>query len=119
MIRVWTAIRRMFVPRPKGVVRVTLYTRSECHLCHDAARLLDELKSKVPLIVDSVDIDGNEELTEKFGDKVPVIAIAGKVRMWGRINPTWLARTIQGERQRQLTKPYRRHRAADQTGPEP
>lgn len=43
-----------------------------------------------------VDVDGDEELKEKFNTCVPVIEIDGKVRFRGIVDETLLRRLIEG-----------------------
>jgi hypothetical protein len=47
--------------------------------------------------VQSIDVDSNPQLFAEHGDKVPVIALEGRPRMWGRINVTLLRRLLQAE----------------------
>lgn len=48
---------------------VTLYTRSDCHLCDVAAQLLEECGIRWQ----SVDIDSDLELIRKYGIRIPVL----------------------------------------------
>jgi hypothetical protein len=54
----------------------------------------------ISAVVQLIDIDQDAELLARYGDKVPVIAIAGRDRLWGRINPVWLRRMLEGEAHR-------------------
>lgn len=74
---------------------VVLYTRKRCHLCDDAKILLRTYSRWLPTPVE-VDIDGDEELKEKFNTCVPVIEIDGKVRFRGIIDEMLLRRLIEG-----------------------
>lgn len=49
---------------------LTLYTRSGCHLCEQAAAHLRALEFRVV----EVDVDGEPELRARYGDDVPVLA---------------------------------------------
>jgi len=53
--------------------RVVLYTRAGCHLCDDAMRVLVEHG----LVIESVDIDADPALRERFDTWVPVVEIDG------------------------------------------
>ena len=57
---------------------VTLYTRSDCHLCEDARALLDTLGEELGFVVEAVDIDGEAELRARYNEAVPVVAVAGE-----------------------------------------
>ncbi|MEM8946375.1 MAG: glutaredoxin family protein [Planctomycetota bacterium] len=75
---------------------VKLYTRTGCHLCDEAYQLLCQ-HGLVPV---EVDIDRDESLREQFHTCVPVVAIDGKVRFRGRIEPVLLKRLIDNRRER-------------------
>jgi len=48
-----------------------LYSRPDCHLCEEAAKLL---KRVAPLLqVDVMDIEDDLALIERYGDRVPVL----------------------------------------------
>jgi len=55
-----------------------LYGRVYCHLCHDMevalAELLREACPGRPYAIESIDVDQNESLEERFGERVPVLA---------------------------------------------
>jgi glutaredoxin len=70
--------------------RVVLYTRSGCHLCDDAQRLL-EAHGLVP---ECIDVDRDPRLREQFGDYVPVVEIDGRVCFRGRVDPVLLRRVL-------------------------
>ena len=57
---------------------VTLYTRTDCHLCDQARALLDTLAEDLGFAVEAVDIDRNAELRARYGEAVPVIAVGGE-----------------------------------------
>ena len=86
-------------PEPPIAVPVTLYTRSGCQLCDEALELLlsRARRAQILPVVDLIDIDQNSELVARYGDKVPVLVIAGKERLWGKLNPVWLRRTLEAE----------------------
>lgn len=57
--------------------QIILYTRPGCHLCDDAADLLEALARRFPLAVAEVNILGDIDLYERYKHSIPVIAIAG------------------------------------------
>jgi glutaredoxin len=71
---------------------VVLYTRSGCHLCDDADRMLLDAGLAPKL----VDIDANPKLVEKFTECVPVVEVDGKIRFRGRVDPVLLRRLAAG-----------------------
>ena len=54
----------MKIPEP-----MILYSRAECHLCDQVVRLLD----RAGVHWRPVDIDGDAELLEKYGLRIPVL----------------------------------------------
>jgi glutaredoxin len=78
-------------PRP---VRVVLYTRKGCHLCEDAYAFLRHEQRRFGYQLEVVDVDAVSDLVVRYGEKVPVVAVDGKVRFWGVINPVLLTRLL-------------------------
>ena len=70
--------------------RIVLYSRSGCHLCDEALKLLQRHGLEPEL----VDIDADESLRERFDTCVPVIEIDGQIRFRGRVDPMLLRRII-------------------------
>lgn len=71
-------------------MNVVLYTRKGCHLCDDAHDLL----VRHGLEPQSVDIDADPALRERFTTCVPVVEIDGKIRFRGRVNEVLLKRLL-------------------------
>ena len=71
---------------------VKLYTRVNCHLCDQAYEVL----TRNGLLPESIDIDADEELREKFTECVPVVEIDGRVRFRGIVNEVLLKRLLDG-----------------------
>ena len=57
---------------------VTVYSRKNCHLCDVAIESLETVKSELNFEIEKIYIDGDTELTSKYGEEVPVIHIDGK-----------------------------------------
>lgn len=58
--------------------RVTVYTRVGCKLCEQAERLVAAHAGDAP--VEVVDVDTDRELQDRYGVRVPVVAIDGVER---------------------------------------
>lgn len=71
------------------------YTRAGCHLCDEAAELLNEYSPWLPDRED-IDIDADPRLREEFNTCVPAVELDGKVRFRGRVNESLLRRLIEG-----------------------
>lgn len=57
------------------MITVTLYSRTDCHLCDQAEDDLTALQSVVPHKVEVIDVDSSPELRERFGFDVPVVVV--------------------------------------------
>lgn len=80
---------------PKGpAIPVTVYTRKDCCCCHKAIAVLSAYRRKHHLRIEEVDIDTDPELVASYGLTVPVVAIDGKVRFKGVVNPVLLDRLL-------------------------
>jgi glutaredoxin len=75
----------------------TVYTRAQCCCCHKALDLLRDQQARWGFAVEEVDIDGDPALVAKYGTEVPVIAVDGKVRFRGVVNPALLDRLLTAE----------------------
>jgi glutaredoxin len=71
-------------------MHVTLYTRAGCHICDDAKAILD----RYGLNVQSIDIDADPQLVEKYNECVPVVVIDGQERFRGRVDEVLLRRLL-------------------------
>jgi hypothetical protein len=55
-----------------------LYSRESCHLCHEFKRRLDSLLSGFGHRCRVVSIDGDAELTHRYGARLPVLVAGGR-----------------------------------------
>jgi glutaredoxin len=66
--------------------KVTVYSRSGCHLCEIA---IDRIKSTMDELKFELDIkliDNDVKLQAEYGEQVPVILIEGKVHDYWRVD---------------------------------
>lgn len=83
---------------PKGPAhRVTVYTRAGCGCCEKALAVLRQFQSRFAMEIELVDIDGDPALRDAHGDSVPVVAIDGRIRFRGVVNPVLLERILEAE----------------------
>ena len=54
--------------------RLTLYSRSYCHLCDEMIAGLRKLQAENRFEFDIIDIDRDPIFEQRYGDKVPVLA---------------------------------------------
>jgi len=82
------------------MVTVTLYSRQGCHLCESAEETLAALRDELAFTLETLFIDGNQELEKLYGTQVPVIHINGEHHDFYRVDP---------ERFRTCLEKYRLH----------
>jgi glutaredoxin len=83
----------------------TVYTRVQCCCCHKALDLLKDYQRAHGFRIAEVDIDADPELAAQHGNEVPVVAVNGKVRFRGVVNPVLLERLLAGEGQENDVSP--------------
>ncbi len=88
-------LQRLVRRKPEAPsVPVTVFTRKECCCCHKALEVLQKYRRKYRLAIEEVDIDADPDLVAAHGLTVPVVAIDGKVRFRGVVNPVLLERLL-------------------------
>ena len=56
---------------------VTLYGKSDCHLCERARAALLRVRRDCPFELVELDIEGDEALQRAYFDRIPVVAVDG------------------------------------------
>lgn len=80
---------------PRGPLHaVTVYSRAGCGCCDKAMAVLDVAANRYRLQIDVIDVDTDPALAAAHGEHVPVVAIDGKVRFRGQVNPVLLERVL-------------------------
>ena len=94
-------LSRIFRPRACAEhLTFTVYTRAQCCCCHKALDLLKDYQPRYGFRITEVDIDADPELAARYNTDVPVVAVGGKVRFRGMVNPALLERLLAAESQR-------------------
>lgn len=65
--------------RMKQNNHLTVYNRDGCHLCEDMLSALYWLQDELNLTIESIDIDDNPLLREKYNDDVPVVSFNNEI----------------------------------------
>jgi glutaredoxin len=81
-----------------GHLHFVFYTRRGCHLCEVAWQQIQAAQQRHRFALEEVDVDLSPALAEQYGSAVPVIAINGKVRFRGVVNPVLLNRLLHAEK---------------------
>ncbi|QSG15519.1 glutaredoxin family protein [Halapricum desulfuricans] len=60
-------------------VPITVYRRHPCELCTEAIETIESVadSAEVPVDIETVDVDSDPDLREKYGDRVPVVLVDG------------------------------------------
>ena len=80
---------------------VTVYSRKNCHLCDVAVEKLEIVKVELNFEIEKIYIDGDTELTTKYGEEVPVIHIDGKHHDMFRVDLERFRSSLEKHRQHQ------------------
>ena len=54
-------------------LKLTVYSRADCHLCEEMIEALRSLQGLVHFEIAVIDVDSDPELERRFGEKVPVL----------------------------------------------
>ena len=68
------------------MIRLTLYGRADCHLCHEMRAVVEEVARDWPAEVEEVDVDGDPALEEAYGAEVPVLFVTGRMAFRYRVD---------------------------------
>lgn len=75
-------------------LRVTLYGKPDCHLCHEVQAMLERLATEYALTLTYVDITQNREAWKRYHDVIPVVEVEGGSQLRGRISETALRQLL-------------------------
>jgi glutaredoxin len=91
-------LRRLFGRKPTAEhLTFTVYTRKQCSCCHKAIDVLEGFRKRYGFRIEAVDVDEDPALVALYDAEVPVVAVDGKVRFKGRVNPALLERLLIAE----------------------
>jgi glutaredoxin len=61
------------------LIKLTLYTKPKCHLCDVMKEELMRYDSIYEIEVSEINIENDEELSAKYGEKIPVLIYDGRM----------------------------------------
>jgi hypothetical protein len=76
--------------------RVVLYTRPGCHLCDVARDTVAAVCRDLGEHFDEVDISGDDELTARYGEEIPVTLVDGRQHDFWRVDAGRLRAALRG-----------------------
>ena len=56
-------------------MKLTLYSKPDCHLCQDAERELRRLHARYPHELEVIDITSDATLQQRYGERIPVVRL--------------------------------------------
>ena len=75
-------------------MKVTVYTRSGCHLCDEAKQVIESVRRRTAFDYEEFDIDSDPQLRRLYNEEVPVIAIDGKKAFKYRVTAAELLKKL-------------------------
>ncbi|HZR83188.1 MAG TPA: glutaredoxin family protein [Candidatus Binatia bacterium] len=81
-----------------GERRVVVLSRAECCLCHEAIAAAEEARRVVPFALEVVDVDGDPQLRDRYGEEVPVVLVDGRKAFKYRVTSAQLVRRLRRRR---------------------
>ncbi|PTR17394.1 glutaredoxin-like protein DUF836 [Nitrosospira sp. Nsp2] len=54
-----------------------VYAREHCHLCENMIAALRQLQARLPFRLDVTDVDSDDDLRLRYGERVPVLVAKG------------------------------------------
>ncbi len=75
--------------------RITLITRTGCHLCESAREVVQEVALANGVGWSEIDVDADPDLAMRHGEEVPVVLLDGRVHSWWTVDRARLERALQ------------------------
>ncbi|WP_104101879.1 glutaredoxin family protein [Arthrobacter sp. 08Y14] len=72
-----------------------LLTRPGCHLCADARKVLERISRDLSIEWREQSIEGDADLTSRFGEEIPVLMIDGVQRDFWQLDEARIRRLLE------------------------
>jgi len=79
------------MPEP---IRIDIYSRPGCHLCDEAARVIEQYRGKIPVELRTINVEASSELENRYGMDIPVVMLNGNEAFRHRVNGPELERKL-------------------------
>jgi len=61
-------------------MKATVYSKPDCHLCHEAIESLTGLATEFPALeIEEIDIETDDDLHRRYLERIPVVVIDGEI----------------------------------------
>jgi glutaredoxin len=75
--------------------RLTLYSKPDCHLCHEMKATVQRvLRDRAGIALEEIDISSDPGLLDRYGLEIPVLMIDGKKVAKYRVSEAELTRML-------------------------
>ena len=74
--------------------RIDFYTRKGCHLCKEALEVLRDFQGEFDFEIQLIDISGSTNLTQLYGNDIPVATLDGRKILKHRADRKLLRRVL-------------------------
>ena len=85
---------------------VEILSKPDCHLCHEAKALLQELQAGHPFSLREVDITTRTDLLERYREEIPVVFINGRKAFKYHVDPKQFVGALRRARRRRWRLPW-------------
>ena len=79
------------------MTQVVLYGKAGCHLCDEARDVVAAVRERHPFELEEVDVSTDPALHERYGERIPVLAVDGDELFEFHVDAGELARRLQSE----------------------
>jgi glutaredoxin len=76
------------------MISIEVMTKSDCCLCDDAKRVIEQVIAEFPAELKMIDIESDPELLERYQEKIPVVLINGEESFVYKVHPTTLRKKL-------------------------
>lgn len=84
---------------------VEILTKPDCHLCHEAKALLQELQAGHLFSLREVDITARADIQERYWEEIPVVFINDRKAFKYRVDPKQFIRALRRAQPRRWRLP--------------
>mgnify|MGYP000557277654 FL=1 len=77
-------------------VPITVYRRHPCQLCTEAIETIESVadSAEIPVELETIDVDSDPGLREKYGDRVPVVHVDSETQFEVFVDETVLVSAL-------------------------
>lgn len=85
----------VFRRRPRDrPTRVEVYGKRDCHLCDEVKATLLRVRREIPFELVEIDIESSRELSDAYGERIPLVLIDGRLAFKLRVDEAALRRQL-------------------------